>query len=153
MKVNYSEGTWFAVPLRSGGFGVGVVARATREGGVIFAYLFGPRRDAAPALAEVARLDPSTAVKAARIGDLNIIKGKWPIIGQSPQWQRGAWPMPKFVRSDEIGRRAWTVRYADDYPNRVVTEEPVAFGMSKLDRDSVFGAGAIEVVLTKLLLS
>jgi hypothetical protein len=59
--------------------------------------------------------------------------------------------MPAFVRSDELGGRAWTVRYADDDPNKVLGEDPVAFGTSKLDRDSVFGAGAVELVLTKLL--
>ena len=35
MKVNYSEGTWFAVPLCSGGFGVGIAARTTKKGPVI----------------------------------------------------------------------------------------------------------------------
>ena len=149
--MNYSEGTWFAVPLRSGGFGLGVVARATAEGGVILAYLFGPRRATIPTLADATRLDPLMAVKVARIGDLNLITGAWPIIGQSPTWHRGIWSTPTFIRSDELSRRAWKVRYADDDPNQVIAEEPVAFGTATLDRDVVFGAGAVELVLAKLL--
>jgi hypothetical protein len=153
MKANYSEGTWFAVPLRSGGFGTGLIAKATRDGGVILAYLFGPRRETVPALTEVAVLQPSAAVKVARIGDLNIINGKWPIIGRTPEWQPSSWVMPRFVRSDELGRRAWSVQYSDDDPNLVSSEDPVPFGTSGLERDSVLGAGAAEIVLTKLLVS
>lgn len=151
MKVNYSEGTWFAVPLRNGGFGVGVVARATRAGGVILVYLFGPRRKTVPSVSEVAALHPSSAAKVWRVGDLNLINGTWPIIGEARGWQRSLWAMPRFVRADELSRRAWSVQYADDDPNRVAFEEPIPFGKSDLDRDSVLGAGAAEIVLTKLL--
>jgi|SRR5450755_166462 hypothetical protein len=151
MKVNYSEGTWFAVPLRNGGFALGVVARATRQGGVVLAYLFGPRRETIPAMGEVAGLQPSHAVKIARVGDLNLIRGKWPIIGEDGSWHRGSWGVPKFVRSDELSHRAWAVEYADDDPNKVVSETPVPFGASGLARDSVLGAGAAEIALTKLL--
>jgi hypothetical protein len=48
-KINYKEGTWFAVPLHQGGYGGGVVARAKRT--CILAYLFGPRRESIPKLA------------------------------------------------------------------------------------------------------
>lgn len=151
MKVSYSEGTFFAIPLRNGGFGVGLIARATSEGGVILVYLFGPRRAAVPAVDEVIDLQPSSAVKVARIGDLNLIRGKWPVIGRSLNWRRQLWGMPKFVRIDELSHRAWSVQYSDDDPNRVLSEEPVPFDSSGLERDSVFGAGAVEIALTKLL--
>ena len=97
MKLNYSEGTWFAVPLRSGGFGVGVAARTTKKGPVILAYLFGPRRESVPTLPEVVGLNPSAAVKVARIGDLSLIKGEWPILGRSLKWQRDNWPVVQCV--------------------------------------------------------
>ena len=153
MKLNYAEGTWFAVPLLSGGFGVGVVARTTSKGRVILVYLFGPKRESVPALSEVIGLDPMVAVKVARIGDLNLINGEWPILGRSPSWQRSRWPMPQFVRSDELSRRAWIVFYSDDDPNRDIREEPVPYGTSALGRNSVIGAGGVEIVLTDLLSS
>jgi len=41
---SYSEGDWFAVPLRGGGFAAGVIARAMpRKEGVLLGYFFGPR--------------------------------------------------------------------------------------------------------------
>jgi hypothetical protein len=153
MKLNYSEGTWFAVPLLNGGFGVGVVARTTSKGRVILVYLFGPKRETVPTLSEVIDLDPLAAIKVARIGDLNLINGEWPILGRSPSWQRSSWPIPQFVRSDELSHRAWIVYYADDDPNRCIREEPVAYGTSAFGRNSVIGAGGVEIVLTDLLSS
>lgn len=152
-KLNYSEGTWFAIPLLNGGFGIGIAARATLKGPVILAYLFGPRRARVPALSEVLELEPSSAVKVAMIGDLNLINGEWPILGRSAQWQRENWPIPLFVRSSELSRRAFIVRYDDKDPGRVISEEPVEYGTSTLDRDSAYGAGAVEIALTRLLSS
>jgi hypothetical protein len=151
MKLNYSEGIWFAVPLRSGGFGVGVAARTTRRGPVILAYFFGPKRDAVPALSEVVGLEPAAAVKVAMISDLNLINGEWPILGRSPTWEHDTWPTPQFVRWDGISHRAWVVYYDDNDPGRVTKEVPIAAGTSTLDEDCAFGAGAVEIELTELL--
>ena len=151
MKLNYSEGTWFAIPLRKGGFGVGVAARTMKKGPVILAYLFGPKRELVPTLPEVVGLDPFAAVKVARIGDLSLINGEWPILGRSSSWLRNNWPNPKFVTWDGISRRAWIVQYADDNPNNLVSQEPVVPGTFALDRDIMYGAGAVEIELSRLL--
>jgi hypothetical protein len=151
MKINYVEGTWFAIPLRNGGFAVGLVARATSEGPHLLAYMFGPKRDAVPTIDDVVDLEPSSAVKVARTGDLKLINGTWPIIGHLPTFRRSAWPFPKFVRTEELARRAWVVEYGDDDPGCPISEVPTPFGTSALDRDMSFGAGAVELVLTKLL--
>lgn len=151
MKLNYSEGTWFCVPLRKGGFGVGVVARATSRGRVILAYLFGPRRETVPMLPEVVELVPSAAVSVIRISDLCLIRGDWPILGSFSQWQRDKWPMPNLVRSSELGRREFIIRYDDKDPARVISQERVEYGSSTLERDGSYGAGAVELELTRLL--
>ncbi len=151
MKLPYREGTWFGVPLRQGGFGVGVVARATAEGKVILAYFFGPRRTAIPALAEVERLKPGDAIRVVRVGDLSLIRGEWPIIGEAASWKRSDWPMPPFVRRDDLSHKAWRVQYSDSNPNAIDYEEVEQFE-SKLERDAVLGSGAAELVLTKVLI-
>lgn len=150
MKLPYSEGTWFEVPLRQGGVAVGLVTRASIEGKVVLCYFFGPSRSAVPKLAELERLKSYEAVLVARVGDLSIIRGDWPIIGQSTSWKRLDWPVPPFVRRDDLGRRAWVVQYTDDDPNVIAYENPVQYGC-KLERDSVFGSGAVELLLTKML--
>jgi hypothetical protein len=148
-KLPYHEGTWFALPLEGGGFGVGVVARAAPKGRILLAYLFGPKRGTVPTLAQVEGLKAQDAVLAVRISDLGLIRGGWPIIGHSESWQRSGWPMPLFVRRE--GRRAWLVHYADDNPNSRVAEEPALSQASDVEIDSLFGFGAAEVVLTKAL--
>ncbi|MCC6677040.1 MAG: immunity 26/phosphotriesterase HocA family protein [Phycisphaerales bacterium] len=150
MKLSYREGTWFAVPLRQGGFAVGVVARATTEGEVILCYFFGPRRTAVPALDEVERLNPNDAIQVVRVGDLSLIRGEWPIIGKTALWQRSDWPMPSFVRRDDLSRKAWRVQYSDVNPNSIDHEEREQYE-STLNCDAVLGSGAAELVLTKLL--
>lgn len=150
-KVKYSEGTWFAIPLREGGFALGLVARATPKGPQILAYLFGPKRDGMPTLAQTADLRASSAVKVLRAGDLHLLDGRWKVLGESSDFRREEWPFPRFVRNEEIGRRSWVVEYAEDDPGRVVAEVPVEFGSSTLERDSLYGAGAVEIVLTRLL--
>lgn len=150
MKLPYSEGTWFAVPLRQGGFAVGVVARATAEGKVILCYFFGPSRTSVPALPDVERFGPSDAVRVLRVGDLSLLQGEWPIIGNTASWKRLEWEIPPFVRRDDLSRKAWRVQYSDADPNSIEHEEPEQYE-STLERDAVLGAGAVELVLTKLL--
>ena len=151
MKLPYCEGTWFAVPLRHGGFAVGVVARATIKGKVILCYFYGQRRAVVPALGEVERLKPNDAIRVIRVGDLGLICGEWPIIGQAASWKRSDWPMPVFVRRSPLSRKAWRVYHSDSDPNLIDREEPEPYE-STLEDDGVFGAGAAELVLTKALM-
>lgn len=150
MKLPYREGTWFAVPLCKGGFAVGLVARATKKGKVILCYFFGPRRTSIPVLAEVQNLDPGKAILVVRVGDLSLIRGEWPIIGQSESWNRSDWPMPVFVRRDPLSRKAWRMYFSDDDPLLLIKEEPEPYD-SSLPEFGVLGAGAAELVLTKIL--
>ena len=151
MKLAYKEGTWFAVPLRSDGFALGVVARATKKGRVLLGYFFGPCRHSIPHVSELSSLCPDEAVLVVRFGDLALINKEWPIIGSSTPWNRRCWQMPSFIRTDDMSGRAWEVTYSDDDPSRVVTETLITNGASDLKRDAVLGAGAVEIVLTREL--
>ena len=150
MKLPYREGTMFGVPLRQGGFAVGLVARATAKGKVILCYFFGPSRSVVPVLAEVELLKPSDAIRVVRVGDLSLIRGQWPIIGQAKSWNRSEWPMPTFVRHDSLSRKAWRVYHSDIDPNLIDREEPEQYE-NTFEDDGLYGAGAAELVLTKLL--
>lgn len=148
----YKEGTLFAVPLRRGGYGVGVVARTSPQRKILLAYLFGPAWKTVPPVDEVKNLCPQDALRVARVGDLSLIDKTWPIIGQVQSWRREEWPMPPFVRREDITKKAWRVQYADNDANRVVAEEPMNYpNVSEFERDAVLGAGAAEIVMTKML--
>lgn len=150
MKLPYKEGTWFTLPLRDTGFGVGVVARATNKGKILLCYFFGPRRYSSPSLSELDQLSPSDAVLVQMVGDLGLIRGKWPVIGELPSWDRKLWSTPPFVRRDEILNQAWRVYYSDTDPAKFLREEPEPWD-SRLERHGLFGYGAAEIVLTRRL--
>jgi hypothetical protein len=152
VKLPYHEGTFFAMPLRNGDFTVGLVARATTKGKVILSYFFGPRRNCIPALSAIEHLRPADSVRAIIVGDLGLIQGKWPVIGQCAHWKRQEWPMPVFLREEPLSGRRWRVYYSDTDPNHVLREEPLAANDAGLEPDGLYGSGAAELLLTELLL-
>lgn len=150
MKLPYKEGSVFLVTLTDGGYARGVVARAGRKGGVLMGYFFGPRLTS-PQKAELTDLAPDNAVLRLLFGDLRLINGKWPIIGNVPNWDRSEWPMPDFVLRDVLGcQKRVVVRYADDDPLRIEAEYTVN-DASGMPIDSVSGAALVEIKLTELL--
>lgn len=149
-KLPYGNGTWFAIPLRNGGYGTGLVARHSGNG-VILIYLFGPKRPQPPDIDDLEGLTKAGAVKVAIAGDLGLIDGSWPVVGQFENWNPGEWPMPRFLRKDDLARIAWLVTYADNNPNQVIAEERVPFETTGFERDVLSGAGAIEIILARLL--
>jgi hypothetical protein len=151
VKLPYREGTLFAVPLRNGGFALGIVARATKKGRVILCYFFGPRRNCIPALFEIKHLRPADAVRVILVGDLGLIEGEWPVIGECAHWKREEWPIPVFLRNEPISGRRWRVYHSDTDPNLVLREEPSVVNDEGLEPDGLYGSGAAELLLTKLL--
>jgi hypothetical protein len=150
MKLPYSEGSVFRVPLRDGGAARGVVARATSEGKILLGYFFGPRL----LLTDAVRTDdlrPSEAILRVRFGDLGLINGEWTVHGRVPGWNRADWPTPDFVRRDPFGKRKPVlVRYSDSSPMQIDMEKPITDDAG-LANVSLFGSGAVEIKLTGLL--
>lgn len=150
-KLPYSEGTWFAVPLKPFGFSVGVVARMKPNGKILLGYFFGPRRSSVPTLAQIVDLKPHEAIAKMIVGSLGLRKARWPIIGRSESWNRSDWPMPVFIRRDILRPMAWLVYYSDDNPSVQMAEEPVHPGTAGFDDDVLSGFGAAEIKLSMKL--
>lgn len=146
----YQEGTWFAVPLKDQAYAVGVVARMAGDG-TVFGYFFGPRRDCVPRLDEVVMLEPSDALWLGMFGDLGLIKREWPIIGQSSVWRRESWPLPPFVRVDDMSDEAIMVLYSDDSLEPVRERKCDPALAREYPEDSLFGYGAVENLLQEVL--
>lgn len=149
----YREGDWFAVPLRGGGFGAVIIARAMpRKEGVLLGYFFGPKRDSVPTLDQLSTLSASDAALVERFGDLGILDGTWLLVGHADRWDRGAWPTPAFGRLEELTGRAFKVIYDDADPNRLLSEERIdPSELVSMPKDGLSGAGAVERILTRLL--
>jgi hypothetical protein len=151
MKVPYQEGSIFTIPLRTGGYGIGVIARASKKNsGGLLGYFFGPKREDIPSFDDVSHLKPSEAIRIVVFGDLHLLDQKWQVIGSIAPWDRQDWPMPYFVRKDDISKKAWRVRLSETNVHEVIEEQPVSYD-SPLERQGLYGAGAVELLLTKLL--
>ncbi len=151
MKQIYGEGTWFAVPLRQGGFGVGIIARAAIGEPIVLCYFFGPRRKSVPKLKDVLALRPPDALLVSHVRDLGLIRGSWPLLGKAPSWNRSEWPMPVFIRRELLPPfRNWRVYYSDIDPGVMVKEELEPGERPDLPTDGLSGCGAIEIKLTRL---
>jgi Immunity protein 26 len=147
----YQEGDWFAVPLREGGFAIGVVARSNPKAALL-GYFFGPRRHEAPQLEEAANLRPEDAVLVGKFGHLGLTQGKWPILGQLNGWDRTKWPMPVFVRYEELTGRTFQVFYDDDDPATLLGEKQIEPAAAEQNpEDGLMCAGYVEIVLTERL--
>lgn len=150
-KFRAREGDWFVVPLRTGGYALGLVARVASRGGILFGYFFGPKLQAVPdtAPSEQIRTEP---VLLARFGDRLLAQGRWPYLGRQAAWLRSSWPMPSFVRRDAVTGQTVKVSYSDTDPGEMLEEcwsPPEA--VEGLPSDGLWGAEAVEVRLTRLL--
>jgi hypothetical protein len=148
-KLNYEEGTCFALPLRDGGWARGVVSRTSKRGPT-YGYFFGPRLSALDD-AKVDGLEPTRAVLVGKFGDPGLLEGMWPILGSVPEWNRDQWPMPPLIRVDEIEQRAWLAWYDDKTFECLRDEEVDPALASRFPKDGLMGYVAAEIVVNKLL--
>jgi hypothetical protein len=147
----YHEGTLFAVPLRTGGYGLGIIARLSGNG-VAFGYFFGPHRKSVPSVSEVQHLLPDESILRIKFGDLGLMNGEWPTIGHLAGFKRNVWQMPPLIRVDDTSNNAWKEWYTDDL--EIISEEPCNLELSEEYPKSILaGYGAVEKRLTRLIAS
>jgi hypothetical protein len=145
----YREGTWFAVPLRTNGYAVGVVSRMDGRGAV-FGYFFGPKLAGIPRQDEVGLLSANDAKWSCLFGDLGLLQSEWSIIFHAADWDRASWPLPPFVNVDRTTGKAVKVILNDDltFASQAPCEPSLA---ERYPEDGAFGYGAVEIRLTDLL--
>ena len=110
-RIKCREGDGFAVPLRIGGYCVGLVAR-TNNKGLVYGYFFAPRYLTVADI-DVTMIVQTSIVYRGKFGDLGINEGQWPLIGSLPNWTPRDWLFPPLVRVDELTERAWLSHYDD----------------------------------------
>jgi hypothetical protein len=144
------EGTWFAVPLGSAGFALGLLARIGKRSGIGFGYFFGPRIGQLPV--EPVGRQPSEAIFCCRLSDVGLEDGEWPVLGIDPEWSREKWPLPLLCSRGGPQGPAYLVGYSDDDPNRAVSRVRVAAEECEgLALDDMWGHLAVAQRLSRLL--
>lgn len=83
-RLPYQEGDWFAVPLLTDGYAVGVVARMNGQGQVL-GYFFAPKFEAVPSIEVTDDWFARDTIFIRAFGDRSLSESKWPILGKSSQ--------------------------------------------------------------------
>ena len=155
-RIKYKEGQWFAVPLRDGGYTLGIIVRGgyRTKGGL--GYFFGPRYSDIPIGKDTFSKNKENALFICQFGDLGIITGVWPIISDGKPFQREEWPVPLFYREAPLQKgKIVIVEYSQDFSGlEFPIRETVALAADQtpqMAEEGLFGQGAVEIVLTRLL--
>jgi len=154
------EGHFFLLPVEPGQYGVGLVVRAPRRGGILLGYFFGPRRTRAPEPSWMESRNPAQAVFVARFRDKALFQGLWPLVSHWPHFDRRHWPVPAFHRFDGSVTLSpgaslvtdWRVEYGDDNLITPVDERPALAADLRLGDDTVYDPRSLcEAVAAKLV--
>lgn len=154
-KIKYKEGQWFAVPLRTGSYSIGIIVRGSYINGGGLGYFFGPRYKEAPDGKATISLKPAEAILVTRFSGLGISTKRWPLIFSQRPFSRNDWPLPKFWQEDLlIPEKGFVREYGVTQRGRWFLIQEIRVNRSEikgLPKDSDMGGGAVEIRLTELL--
>ncbi len=151
MSQTYREGDWFGIPLRRGGYAVGLVARRPRRGTVMLGYFFGPARKALPTEEGLAAIRAEQAQLVCRLKDTPLHRGVWPVVGRCARWRRKDWPMPAFFRREGLSGRGIRVEYDSDNLTTPARETPASVPDATLPEDVVLNDARVLEALMQIL--
>jgi hypothetical protein len=152
-SAEFGEGTLFCVPLKRGGYALGLIAR--RSMGVLLCYFFGTRFRQLPGLSELSELRQNDALRVWRVQDGELRDGHWLIIGKLEVFHRTDWPVPQFVYQSPISPFCVEVRqHSEDLMNvkvRRVKGVEAERALRELEHDCLMGrydpAAELDVLL------
>lgn len=146
-KKIYKEGDVFLVPLRTSGYGIGMIARMHKH--ILLGYFWKLKFYEAPVHLNIDNLKKSDAFWIKQFGSRGFDVGTWKVIGHHPLFSRETWEMPRFLR--EVAPFG---KYLVSYNDKLEETEYVAVGDSfygDYPRDGLSGYGSVEIMLTKYL--
>ncbi|MEE8046817.1 MAG: Imm26 family immunity protein [Dehalococcoidia bacterium] len=150
---SYSEGDFFAVPLKSGGFGVGIAVCVGPRGTVVGRF-FGPTREAVPTMDELGNLTEDDSIHVEHFRDDGLKNGSWEVIGRHPMWDSYEWPILKFgwfqTLASGSGGKAFEMELDEDlrtFRQKEISREQ----FEKLPYEGVVASKAAEITLTLVL--
>jgi hypothetical protein len=161
MKLKYPknfkvpEGTVIAIPVEPTGWVLGVYARVKKGRGLggAFGYFFGKVFQDVPGAEAIGGLRAEHGILQSKFGDLNLINGRWPIIGRISPWNRDEWPMPDMMLSGVKYGMPFDqrIRYDQDLPRREIEREILPLGTLELPDASLPGSDALEFQINEIL--
>jgi hypothetical protein len=152
-ELPYKEGDFFAVPLKTGGYGIGI-AVCVGPRGTLVGRFFGPVRDSVPAISELENLTETDSIHIEHFRDDGLRDGSWSVIGQHPLWDSYNWPIPRFgwfqPFADRPGGRAFEMELDENLRTFRQKEVPIEH-YKALPYEGVVASQAAEITLALVL--
>lgn len=146
-KIKVKMGDVFLIPLRSSGYGIGLVARKSRS--ILLGYFWGKNFSEIPNQFEFSNLKKGEAIWIKQFGIRGLENGDWIILGNMPGFDKKEWEIPKFLRKvDPFGK--FIISYDDKLNPINQRKVPDDFAEQYPD-DGVAGYGFVEIKLTDFL--
>ncbi|MBN4064812.1 hypothetical protein JYU04_03650 [Dehalococcoides mccartyi] len=148
-NISYSEGDFFAVPLKSGEFGIGI-AVCIGPKRTIVARFFSPVRSEIPEIDELEHLTEDDSIHIEHFRDSSLRDGSWKIIGQHPEWDSYEWPIPRFgwlqPNADKSGGRTFEMEL-DENLKTIRQKEVSMEHFNTLPFEAVVSPKEVEITL------
>lgn len=145
----FKEGDCFALPLKRGGYALGLIARMNNHG--VIGYFFGTRYRDVPKPADLEGLRLKEAIQCLKFSDMDLRNRSWPIVGSLPAWERQHWPMPSFAHIDVVSGQPYIRNYDENSLNFVSERKCTQQELVGLPEDGDFGSGAVVIRISRLV--
>ena len=147
-KIKIKEGDLFAIPLRNGGYALGIINRM--HGEMTMGYFFDKVYPNVPAEVDASDIKSWKVILIGKFSSAGIENGEWPLLVTNFAFDRDDWPVPILKMQDPLTDIYYAVVYDETLLNdkryRISKEEA-----DKLYGDGYYGYGAVEKRLTALL--
>jgi hypothetical protein len=154
-RYRYNEGQWFAVPLRSEGFALGIIVRGSSRTKGGLGYFFGPKHLEIPDEKETWKVNQQNAILVSWFSDWGIKIGRWPLIKSTRPFSKEDWPIPKFSQPITFPPdKAYIIEYDQNDTGEMNPRKITVINASEivgLPVARLSGGGAIEIRLTDIL--
>lgn len=148
-------GIWIAIPLDSGGYGLGLVVGG--RSGILLGYFFPKQFNTLPDLSDTQEICAADAILIAWFSDMGIKQDHWTILGKESAFRREDWPVPFFARVDAVdSTKGFLVKYDSENPDHTKPLQEMKCDseqLKDLPYDGLFGSVALEVKLDSIIRS
>jgi hypothetical protein len=147
-KIKAKEGDVFAVPLRQGGYAIGLIAREHKT--ITLGYFFDTVYSSVPEQMDVTDITKWKVALIGKFSSMGIENGEWPLLKTTFKFIREEWPIPVLKMQEPLSEKYFAVIYDDTLINeeRHLISEAES---KKLFSHGLYGYGALEKKLTSIL--
>lgn len=120
-------GSWVAIPLPKGGWGLGLIARraeSRRKFRTVFIYIYGPvPTDSVVAMKLLGRLRPDERAGWGFTTDQAVLEGRWPLLVHLENFDSSEWQLPLVVSGPVGGGQGYfNRREISEYDEKLTSQ-------------------------------